>query len=216
MNAPTYIFEAADKPSLPLHSVPVIAATDETLKGFGRLVDDADACEIEITRWPAQGWRSVDPGTGDEAGSVEGIFSGQWCGDVLMGTNDAVNGKYVLGWATDPQQADNQKATIARERILLWNFNYHPDGGQMFFPLDKQPFVIPVAPPGDDLSPDQVVALWFDGSRGLYIHPNVWHVGIVPVFDKQRFLDRQGRVHARVSTDFGEEFGVYVSIPLML
>ena len=211
-----YLFDAKEKPSRELIKAPIVKATSENVEEFGYLVNDPKDCDIEIVQWPAQGWRGVDPGTGDEAGSVEGVFSAQWCGDVLMGTNEAVNGEYVLGWSTDPQQADNQKATVTRDQILLWNFNYHPDGGQMFFPLDNQPFVIPVAPAGDDLSPDQVVALWLDGSQGLYIHPNVWHVGIIPVFDQQRFLDRQGRVHARVSADFGEEFGVYVSIPLMV
>jgi len=36
------------------------------------------------------------------------------------------------------------------------------------------------------------------------------------VENKHRFLDRQGRVHGRVSCDVGEEFGVYLSVPLTL
>jgi ureidoglycolate lyase len=35
-----------------------------------------------------------------------------------------------------------------------------------------------------------------------------------PVEDKQKFLDRQGRVHARVSADICKEFGVYLACPL--
>lgn len=214
--APTYLFEASDKPSLNLVDVPLIEATDDSVKGYGRLVDQPDDVEIEIVRWPQQGWRPVDEGTGDEAGWVEGVFHGNWTGDVLMGTNDAVNGHYVLGWSTDPQQASTERQTVPRNHVLLWHLNYHPDGGQLFFPLDKQPFVVPVALPGDDLTPDKVVAFWCDGQRGLYIHPNIWHEGIFPVGDNQRFLDRQGRVHARVSCDIGEEFGVYLSVPLRL
>ncbi|MDH3658934.1 MAG: ureidoglycolate lyase [Alphaproteobacteria bacterium] len=214
MNAPEYIFDAGDKPSLPWHHVPLIEATDESVKDYGRLADDPDGFEIEIVRWPAQGWRPVDDGTGDEAGWVEGIFHGVWQGDVLYGTNEAVGGHYVLGWSVDPKMADAEKASEPRERVLLWHMNYHPDGGQLFFPLDRQPFVVPVALPGDDLTPDKVVAFWCDGSRGLYIHPGIWHEGIFPVGDRQRFLDRQGRVHARVSADIGEEFGVYLAVPL--
>jgi ureidoglycolate lyase len=82
--------------------------------------------------------------------------------------------------------------------------------------LDKLPFVVPVALPGDDLTPDKVVAFWCDGSEGLYIRPGIWHEGIFPVQDKQRFPDRQGRVHARVSCDIGEEFGTYLSAPLQM
>jgi len=62
---------------------------------------------------------------------------------------------------------------------------------------------------------EQVIALWCDGSRGLYIHPGIWHEGIFPAAQRQRFLDRQGRVHARVSCDLAAEFGVYLSVPLV-
>lgn len=214
VNAPVYIFDAATKPTLPHVDVPLIRATPETVEGYGRLVDDPADCQVEIVRWPAQGWRPVDEDTGDEAGTVEGVFRGTWKGDVLYGSNEAVKGNYVLGWSVDPQQASAERQTAPRDQVLLWHLNYHPDGGQMFFPLDRQPFIVPVALPGDDLRPEQVIAFWCDGSKGLYIHPNIWHEGIFPVHDDQRFQDRQGRVHARVSCDVGVEFGVYLSCPL--
>ena len=212
--APTYLFEANQKPSLDLVDVPLIEATADSVKGYGYLVDDPETCEIEIVTWPAQGWRPVDQETGNQGGTVEGIFRGEWRGDVLMGSNDAVGGHYVLGWSTDPQYASKETQTVARDQVLLWHFNYHPDGGQLFFPLEKKPFVVPVALAGDDLSTDKVIAFWCDGSQGLYIHPGIWHEGIFPVEDEQTFLDRQGRVHARISCDIGEEFGVYLSVPL--
>ncbi|MEH6444004.1 MAG: ureidoglycolate lyase [Oceanospirillaceae bacterium] len=213
---PEYIFEAHEKPSLKTYQVPLIIANEQTVKGYGCLVDDPSNFAIEIVQWPAQGWRKIDNNTGDEGGFVEGVFHGQWQGDVLRGRNEAVNGDYVLGWSTDPQKASNTQQTVPREQVLLWHMNYHPDGGQMFYPLDNKPFVVPVAMPGDDLSPEKVIAFWCDGSKGLYIHPNIWHEGIFPVEDEQRFLDRQGKVHARVSADIGKEFGVYLSVPLYL
>lgn len=214
MNAPEYIFEASSKPSLPWHEVPLIRATDESLKGYGCLVDDPDTFEIEITRWPQQGWRPIDENTGDEGGSVEGIFLCDWKGDVLYGENEAVSGHYVLGWSTDPQKARTDRQTSPRDQVLLWHMNYHPDGGQLFFPLDRQPFIVPAALPGDNLHPEKVVAFWGDGSKGIYIHAGIWHEGVFPVGESQRFLDRQGRVHARVSADIGREFGVYLACPL--
>ena len=216
-NQPEYIFEAGTKPSLPLFDVPLVVADDDSVKGYGQLVSDPDPdkFQIEIVQWPAQGWRPIDQGTGDEGGYTEGIFCGEWDGDILMGTNDAVGGHYVLGWSCDPKMAQKGQASTPREQVLLWHFNYHPDGGQLFFPLDDQPFVVPVALPGDDLKPENVIAFWCDGSQGLYIHPGIWHEGIFPVNDKQRFLDRQGKVHARVSCDFGEEFEVYLRVPLI-
>lgn len=215
-SAPQYIFEAQTRPSLPQFEVPLIVATSESVKGYGILYDNPDDCEIEIVKWPAPDWRPVDDGTGDEGGETEGIFHGHWDGDILMGTNDAVGGHYVLGWSCDPQTATAGTASVAREQVLLWHFNYHPDGGQLFFPRQRLPFVIPAALPGDDLKPENVVAFWCDGSQGLYIHPGIWHEGIFPVQDSQSFLDRQGKVHARVSCDFGKEFGVYLRVPLSL
>ena len=47
------------------HETPVVVATDENLKGYGYFVDDPAACAIEIVRWPAQGWRSIDLNSGD-------------------------------------------------------------------------------------------------------------------------------------------------------
>jgi len=215
-NAPQYLFDPADKPSLPLHEVPLVEATDDSVQGYGCLVDHPDDIDIEIVRWPATGWRKVDEDSGDEGGWVEGIFHGEWQGDVLYGRNEAVSGHYVLGWSTtDPQLASTTQQTAPRDQVLLWHMNYHPDGGQLFFPQDRSAFVVPVALPGDDLAVEQVIALWCDGSRGLYIHPGIWHDGIFPAAQRQRFLDRQGRVHARVSCDLAAEFGVYLSVPLV-
>ena len=211
-----YRFDASEKPSLPLISVPLIEATDESVGQYGCLVDDPDNFVVEIVQWPAQGWRQIDEGTGDEGGYAEGVFHSEWDGDVLTGKNDAVDGDYVLGWSRDPQLARSGAASVIREQVLLWHLNYHPDGGQLFFPLDNKPFVVPVALPGDDFRPENVVAFWCDGSRGLYIHPSIWHEGVFPVEDSQRFLDRQGKVHARVSCDLAEEFGAYLSVPLQL
>jgi ureidoglycolate hydrolase len=58
------------------------------------------------------------------------------------------------------------------------------------------------------------VSFWCDGRCGLYLRPNVWHGAVVPLEDEARFLDRQGRVHARVSVNFVSEFGCYLGAPL--
>lgn len=185
--------------------MPVVDATPAALDGYGRLVDSPDDVRVEIVRWPAKGWRPVDPDTGDEAGTKEGTFHSEWKGDILYGRNEAVGGHYILAYAEEPAAADERHAR-APDRILLWHANYHPDGGQLFFPLDRRPFVVPLAKPGDDVKPEDFVCFRFDGSKGLYIHPNIWHEGVFAVGGAQRFLDRQGAVHARVSVDFPREF----------
>ena len=66
---------------LPWHDVPLIAATAESVSEYGYLVEDPEDFDIEIVQWPAQGWRPVDAGTGDEGGVVEGVFHSVWKGD---------------------------------------------------------------------------------------------------------------------------------------
>jgi hypothetical protein len=201
-------------PTLPVQDIPLVEGTPATLAGFGEVVTDPDKQRIEIVRWPAQGWRAVDANSGDEGGTTEGTFACTWHGDVLRAQNHAVGGDYVLGWSVLPPQAAEHRRTQPRERVLLWRANYHPDGGQMFFPLQRAPFVVPLALPGDDVLPQNFIAFWFDGSKGLYIHPNIWHDGVFPVTDAARFFGRQGKVHARVSAHFPTEFGCYVGAPL--
>jgi hypothetical protein len=187
-------------------AMPVIDATPATLTGYGKLVSDPGECQIEIVQWPAVGSRPIDQGTGNEAGTTEGTFVSEWRGDILYGRNEAVSGNYVLAYATEPGDA-REDSLAAPERMLLWHANYHPDGGQLFFPLDRRPFYVPLALPGDDITPEKFVCFRFDGRQGLYIHPNIWHEGVFTLEGTQRFFDKQGAVHARVSVEFAHEFG---------
>jgi ureidoglycolate lyase len=194
---------------------PLVQATSESIKGYGLIVDSPKDFPIEIVRWPAQGWRPVDDNSGDQGGTTEGMFELWWKGDNLWAHNEAVGDKYHFGWSQWPDEASAESGTDKpRERILIWHANYHPDGGQMFYPMDGQSFVIPLAMPGDDITPEKFIAFRCDGGKGLYIHPNIWHGSVVPIDDYCRLLDRQGRVHARVSVHFAEEFGRYLSVPL--
>ena len=61
-------------------------------------------------RWPAQGSRPVDPDSGDEGGTTEGVFISEWKGDILYGRNQAVDGHYILAYAGEPGTADEQHA----------------------------------------------------------------------------------------------------------
>lgn len=186
--------------------MPVVEASSTTLQGYGSLVSDPEDCRIEIVRWPAQGTRPIDADTGDQGGTTQGVFTSEWRGDILYGRNEAVDGHYVLAYACPPEVADTGHRN-APGRMLLWHANYHPDGGQLFFPIDRAPFYVPLALAGDDVRPQRFVCFRFDGSQGLYIHPNIWHEGVFTLCGTQRFFDRQGAVHARVSVDFAREFG---------
>ncbi|HEX4739702.1 MAG TPA: ureidoglycolate lyase [Caulobacteraceae bacterium] len=193
---------------------PVVRATRKSLEGYGRLVDDPASFPIEIVRWPARNWRPVDTNSGDQGGVTQGRFDIAWRGEVLFARNHAVGSSYLFGWSTWPEEARGEGAAGPRERALIWRANYHPDGGQLVFPLAGESFVVPLALPGDDVTPESFVAFRVEGGRGLYIHPNIWHGPFIPYADQAAFHDRQGRVHARVSVDFAKEFGCYLSVPL--
>ena len=213
MNAPDYL-NPTIAAGLRKVMMPTRRATADSLEGFGKLVfAPPEEFPVEIVRWPAQGWRPVDTDSGDEGGTTQGTFVSEWKGDVLYGSNEAVGGHYVLGYAKDPADAVESHDQPPAE-VSLWHCNYHPDGGQLFYPLQPKPFVVPLALPGDDVQPEDFVSFWFDGSCGLYIHPNIWHEGVFAVNGKQRFFDRQGAVHARVSIDFPTEFNCLVTAEL--
>ena len=104
MNVPDYL-----NPNIAANmkrvSIPVVDATNESLSGYGCLVHSPDDYKVEIVRWPAKGWRPVDPDTGDEAGTTQGVFISEWRGDILYGRNEAVGGHYILGYAVEPGDA---------------------------------------------------------------------------------------------------------------
>jgi hypothetical protein len=197
-----------------VHETPLVAASAAALKGYGCLVADPKSFAIEIVPWPAQGRRPIDANTGNQGGIVEGIFEFSWQGETLYARNNAVGDSYLFGWSDWPEQATAHGKGKVRERALIWRANYHPDGGQLFYPIDGKSFVVPLALPGDEVTPEQFVTFWCDGSCGLYIHPNVWHGAVVPHADEAQLLDRQGKVHARVSVDFVKEFGCYLGASL--
>ena len=196
-----------------VHETKLVRADARSLEGYGSLVHEPKSFPIEIVPWPAQGRRPIDKNTGNQGGVTEGLFEFWWKGETLYARNNAVGDSYLFGWSTWPEEAA-AAATGPRSRALIWRANYHPDGGQLFYPLHGQGFVVPLALPGDEVTPEDFVTFWCDGTCGLYIHPNVWHGAVVPLDDHAELLDRQSRVHARVSIDFPKEFGLYLAAPL--
>ncbi len=196
------------------HRVPLVIANAEALQGFGHIVADFAAGLVTIVTWPQPGWRPVVPGTGNEGGIVEDRFEMVRRGEVQHAVNHAVGRSYITGWFSDPATAAEDQAPRDTSRIYTHEANYHPDGGQIFSPLDGAAFVALLAKPGDDITPDDFVAFYCDGSFGLHIDPGVWHQPVFPVSERASFDNKQGRVHCCIAVDFITEFGCYLEVPL--
>lgn len=201
--------------------VPIVRATDASLKDVGCLVQHPDDFTIEnrrfkIVPWPQPGWRALDPGTG---GTTEGEVRLSWEDGNLIGENLALSTsarKYLLAFGSLPDQCTHVENVGSH--VFVWYSDYHPDGGQMFFSRTS-PFVANLAPPvGDDVCPDDFTAFYFEAGSDLYIHPGVWHnsVYVTPDQAPATVFGRQGKVHARISIRWAEEFGTTLRVPLVM
>jgi ureidoglycolate lyase len=216
-------FAAADLAAMPslakhevyAHRVRWIEATEQSLRGYGSIVADYAREAVTIATWPQPDWRPIVPGTGNEGGIVEDCFAMERRGEIQHAVNKAVGRSYITGWYGDPATASEHRQPATTDRIYTHEANYHPDGGQIFFPRDRTPFVALLAPPGDDVSPEDFVAFFCDGSFGIHIDPNVWHQPVFPLAPVAVFDDKQGRVHACVAVNFVSEFGCYLEVPLI-
>jgi ureidoglycolate lyase len=196
------------------HRVPLVAATEHALRGYGRIVPNLAQSAVTIVTWPQPGRRPIVPGTGNEGGIVEDSFVMQRRGEIQHAVNQAVGRSYITGWFADPATASEARQPTDTSRIYTHEANYHPDGGQIFWPRDSAAFVALLAEPGDDIRPEHFVAFYCDGSFGIHIDPGVWHQPVFPTKSTAIFDDRQGRVHACIAVDFVSEFGCYLEVPL--
>ena len=78
MHTPVDYLDPKLLPGLALAPIPLMDATEESLRHYGHLVSDPRDCRVEIVRWPAQGTRPVDADTGDQGGTTEGVFVSEW------------------------------------------------------------------------------------------------------------------------------------------
>lgn len=185
------------------HNVPIIHATPDNFKEYGKIVYDYDTESVIITPWPVNGHRPLMPGTGSDGGITEGKFEYWHEGEYIHAKNMAVGGNYIIG-----RNVDNKY-------ILTREANYHPDGGQVFWPIDKCPFILLLAKPGDNITPNDFVGFYFDGTYGAQIWPNIWHQ---PVYHIGRnnalYMTKQGKIHACVGLDTIIEWSTWLKLDL--
>ncbi|MGS2744677.1 ureidoglycolate lyase [Halomonas sp. LS-001] len=76
----------------------------------------------------------------------------------------------------------SQPVTLPLELTFL---ERHPQGSQAFMPLHRERFIIVVAPPGENIHPEEVRAFVTDGRQGVNYRAGTWHA-------IQSMLEREG------------------------
>ena len=71
----------------------------------------------------------------------------------------------------------------------------HPQGSQAFIPMDDTPFLVVVAPAGEQVDQADMRAFITNGRQGINYHLGTWHHVLLTPFAAMRFIcvDRAGR-----------------------
>ena len=160
--------------------------------GYGSLVDDPHACKVEIVRWPAHGWRPVDEDSGDEGGTTQGRVRER------VARRHPVRSQRGRRRPLRPRVRGRAfaRGRVARARARS------DDAVALQLPSGRRPAVLsarraavlrPARAARRRRAAREFVCFRFDGKRGLYIHPNIWHEGVFARRGTQRFFDSRAR-----------------------
>lgn len=122
--------------------------------------------------------------------------------DYFMINNGSTRRYHKLA-STDVQDQGGQaiisifQATPLNYPLTITMLERHPLGSQAFIPLLGQPYLIVVAPKGDNPSLDQCRAFISNGRQGVNYAKGVWHHPVLALTDQDQFLivDRGGEGH---------------------
>lgn len=205
------IYDINNLLSLQSYYVPIIKANAENFKEYGNFVYNYEKEKVIIEPWNINGKRKLYPGTGIGGGIAEGKFSYKYNNNLLYANNEAVGGSYITGLTVMNDSNDNNEE---EKYIITREANYHPDSGQVFYPLSPVPFILLLALPGDDIQASDYLGFYFDGTYGCQIKPNIWHQPVYPLVNEAYFMTKQGAVHACVCYDSVIEENITLKIKL--
>ncbi|MGF1753034.1 ureidoglycolate lyase [Vibrio makurazakiensis] len=122
--------------------------------------------------------------------------------DYFMINNGSTRRYHKLAQADVEEQGGNAiisifQATPLEYPLTIKMLERHPLGSQAFVPLLSQPYLIVVAPKGDEPQLNQCRAFYSNGKQGVNYHKGVWHHPVLALTDQDKFLivDRGGEGH---------------------
>lgn len=189
------------------YNVPLKRLTSENLAGLGAIFTDLSDVEVELCQWPTRGKRALIPNTG--YGSViEEEFKVYWRGTTILsaGHQNARGG--AAGKVLEEPESNCKYA------LVHW-LSAHLDAGEAFIPKNGEPSIFLLAPPKDDIQPEDFVAFYSDGSSGIYMHPGVWHTNPLTLSGHEVvYCRKQGSIYATVDCMLAKECNTWLKIPL--
>jgi len=208
-------------PNINIYDVPIIKATNESIKGYGKFVHDFKNERVINNTWPKEKklilhegeykyTRSVDKNTGNEALPTNGIFKSYYDKNYCYSTNTSVNnGEYIIG-----VKPNNE----TKNCIYTREMNYHLCGGQVIKNKDKIPFLLLLSKANDFIKPTDCFLFYFEGDVGFQIYPNIWHQPLYPIINHNNLcitFNSQCSVHSCVTCDFLKEHNTLLRINLI-
>ncbi|AOX02922.1 hypothetical protein BJP34_28880 [Moorena producens PAL-8-15-08-1] len=189
------------------YDVPLKRLNSQNALGLGVVFTDFENAKIELCKWPTSGKRPLIS-KGGYGTVIEEEFRVYWEGSTLFSAgHQNARGGAAGKIISEPESNSTY--------ILVNWLSAHLDAGEGFMPKNGEPSIFLLAPPKEDVKPEDFVALYSDGSCGISIHPGVWHTNPISLSGKEVVYQRkQGSIYATIDCFLTKEHNTWLKIPL--
>ncbi len=189
------------------YQVPLKRLNSENARGVGVVFTEFEDAKIELCKWPAPGKRPLIAG-GGYGTVIEEEFKVYWRGSTVFSAGH----HNARGGATG--KVFSEPESNSKYVLVNW-LSAHLDGGEAFIPKNGEPSIFLVAPPKEDVKPEDFLALYSDGSCGISMHPGVWHTAPLSLSEREVIYKRkQGSIYATIDCLLLKEQNTWLKIPL--
>jgi len=189
------------------YQVPLKRLNSENARGVGVVFTEFENAKIELCKWPAPGKRPLIA-KGGYGTVIEEEFKVYWRGSTMFSAGH----QNARGGATG--KVFSEPESNSKYVLVNW-LSAHLDGGEAFIPKNGEPSIFLVAPPQEDVKPEDFVALYSDGSCGISMHPGVWHTAPLSLSEREVIYKRkQGSIYATIDCLLLKEQNTWLKIPL--
>ncbi|MGB7274925.1 MAG: ureidoglycolate lyase [Geitlerinemataceae cyanobacterium] len=189
------------------YDVPLKKLNSKNAQGLGTVFTNFEDVELELCPWPTLGKRPLIS-QGGYGSVIEEEFKVYCQGSTMLSAGH----QNARGGATGKILSEPE----SNSKYVLVNWlSAHLDAGEAFIPKNGEPSIFLLAPPKDDVKPEDFVALYCDGSCGISMHPGVWHTTPLSLSEQEVVYKRkQGSIYATVDCVLSKEHNTWLKIPL--